>query len=302
MNKKKGGKITLSFTSLEKENCYFYIYDVITRGKRKKSPDHNYSLQNGEAVELARLTTGQEAFDKLLPKLKAAQYLDLKDLPGTPRGPPESGRFNFYLPSLKGASPTDLALASNWLSHSEAKDWSALKMAGLSTAKTIERWLLPHPVTSYIDHVADLGKVIRRLVQATDKISAALAWSADEARYSRLSESGIIPPYWLQEIRKALADDDWLQAKCTLATLLEPSRPRPQANKRPKLSNHASVHGSGVVMGTGIISRIHSHRPHCTDLRWTKVDSPPAGGTQIINRNLVRLLRKKPATITGEAE
>jgi hypothetical protein len=84
---------------------------------------------------------GQEAFDKLLPKLKAAQYLDLKDLPGTPRGPPESGRFNFYLPSLKGASPADLALASNWLSHRDAKDWSALKMAGLSTAKTIERWL-----------------------------------------------------------------------------------------------------------------------------------------------------------------
>ncbi len=93
-------------------------------------------------------------------------------------------------------------------------------MAGLSTAKTIERWLLPHQVTSYIDHVAELGKVIRRLVQATDKISAALAWSADEARYSRLSESGVIPPYWVQEIRKALADDDWLQAQGTLATLL----------------------------------------------------------------------------------
>ena len=44
-------------------------------------------LQHGAAAELARLTVGQEAFDKLLPKLKAAQYLDLKDLPRTPRGP-----------------------------------------------------------------------------------------------------------------------------------------------------------------------------------------------------------------------
>jgi hypothetical protein len=50
------------------------------------------------------LTAGQEVFDKLLPKLKAAQYLDLKDLPRTPRGPSESGRFNFFLPSLKGVS------------------------------------------------------------------------------------------------------------------------------------------------------------------------------------------------------
>jgi hypothetical protein len=128
------------------------------------------------------LTAGQEAFDKLRPKLKSAQYLDLKDLPRTPRGPPESGRFNFYLPSLKGASPADMSLASNWLSHRDAKDWSALKMAGLSTAKTIELWLLPHQVTSNVDHVAELCKVIRRLVQSTDKISAALAWSADEDR------------------------------------------------------------------------------------------------------------------------
>jgi hypothetical protein len=58
------------------------------------------------------LKVGQAAFDKLLPKLKAAQYLDLRDLPRTPRGPPESGRFNFFLPSLKGVSPADLALAS----------------------------------------------------------------------------------------------------------------------------------------------------------------------------------------------
>ena len=161
---------------------------------------------------------------------------------------------------------------------------------------------LTHQVTSSEAHVAELCKVIRQLVQAIDKISAALAWSAEEARFSRLSESGTIPPYWLQEIRKALADDDWLQAKVTLATLLEPSRPRPQANKRPKLSNHASVHGSGVVMGTRFISTIHSHRQHCTGLRWTKVDSLSAWGTQIINRNLVRLLRKNPANIIGEAE
>ncbi len=37
-------------------------------------------------------------------------------------------------------------------------------------------------------------------------------------------------------------------------------------------------------------------------LRWKKVDSPPAGGTQIINRNLVRLPRHNPSTVTGEAE
>ena len=88
--------------------------------------------------------------------------------------------------------------------------------------------------------------------------------------------------------------------KLTLVTL--PSQPRPPANKRPRVPNHAAVYGSGDVMGTGFISTIHSHRPHCTGLRWKKVDSPPTGGTQIINRNLVRLLRKNPATVTGEAE
>jgi len=99
-----------------------------------------------------------------------------------------------------------------------------------------------------------------------------------------------------------MADDDWLQAKVTLETLLELSQPRPPANKRPKVPNHASVYGRGAVMGTGLISTIHSHRPHCTGLRWKKVDSPPAGGTQIINRNLVRLLRQNPAIVTEEAE
>jgi hypothetical protein len=79
-------------------------------------------LQHGVAMELARLMAGQEAFDKLLPKLKAAHYLDLKDLPRASRGPSESGRLNFFLPSLKGASPADLALASAWLSHRDTKD------------------------------------------------------------------------------------------------------------------------------------------------------------------------------------
>ena len=126
-------------------------------------------LQHGAAEELAQLKVGQAAFDKLLPKLKAAQYLDLRDLPRTPRGPPESGRFNFFLPSLKGVSPADLALASTWLSHRDVKDWAALNLAGLSMAKIIDRWLVPHQATSSVDHVAEIRRVIRRLVQATDK-------------------------------------------------------------------------------------------------------------------------------------
>ena len=170
-------------------------------------------------------------------------------------------------------------------------------MSGLSTAKTIDRWLLPHQVTSSVDHVAELRKVIRRLVQATDKMSAALAWSSEAVRFSRLLESGIITPFWVQEIQKAM-----IGCKLTLATLLEPSQPRPPGNKCPRVPNHAAVYGSGNVMGTGLISTIHSHRPHCTGLSWEKVDSPPAGGTQIINRNLVRLLGQNPATVTGEAE
>jgi hypothetical protein len=44
--KKKKGKITLSFASPDKE-IYFFIYQVITWEKRKKSPDHNYSLSDG---------------------------------------------------------------------------------------------------------------------------------------------------------------------------------------------------------------------------------------------------------------
>jgi hypothetical protein len=55
-------------------------------------------------------------------------------------------------------------------------------------------------------------------------------------------------------------------------------------------------------MGTGFIFTIHSHRPHCTGLRWTRVDTPPAGGTQIINPALVRLLSKNPSATTGESE
>ena len=149
-------------------------------------------LQHGAAEELAQLKVGQAAFDKLLPKLKAAQYLDLRDLPRTPRGPPESGRFNFFLPSLKGVSPADLALASTWLSHRDVKDWAALNLAGLSTAKIIDRWLVPHQATSSVDHVAEIRRVIRRLVQATDKSAAIQAWSTQAVRFSRLSQSGIM--------------------------------------------------------------------------------------------------------------
>jgi hypothetical protein len=41
--KKKGGKIALSFASPEKENYYFYIYDVITWEKILKRCRHYYS-------------------------------------------------------------------------------------------------------------------------------------------------------------------------------------------------------------------------------------------------------------------
>ena len=248
------------------------------------------------------MTAGQEAFDKLLPKLKATQYLDLRDLPRTPRGPLESGRFNFFLPSLKGVSPADLALASTWLSHRDAKDWASLNLAGLSTAKIIDKWLVPHQATPSVDHVAEIRRVIRRLVQATDKSAAVQAWSTETVRFSRLSQSGIIPPFWVREIQKAMTADDWLQAKTTLETLLEPPQSRTPANKRPRVPNQAAAHNSGDTLGLGFISTIHSHRPHCTGLRWKRVDSPPTGGTQIINRRLVRLLRQNPATVMGEAE
>jgi hypothetical protein len=61
------------------------------KGRTKQGP-----LKHGEVLEIERLTAGQEAFDKLLPKLRSAQFLDLKDLPRTPRGSKELGRFNFY--------------------------------------------------------------------------------------------------------------------------------------------------------------------------------------------------------------
>jgi len=180
--------------------------------------------------------------------------------------------------------PADLALASTWLSHRDAKDWVALNMSGLSTAKTIDRWLLPHQATSSVDHVAELRRVIRRLVQATDKMSAALAWSSEAVRFSRLLESGIIPPFWVQEIQKAM-----IGCKLTLATLLEPSQPRPPGNKCPRVPNHAAVYGSGNVMGTGLISTIHSHRPHCTGLRRKKVDSPPRPVSSVRSTPLLTL-------------
>jgi hypothetical protein len=47
MKYKKGGGITLSFTSPEKE-FFFHIYDVITWGKNKTSADIYYSLCNVE--------------------------------------------------------------------------------------------------------------------------------------------------------------------------------------------------------------------------------------------------------------
>lgn len=91
-------------------------------------------------------------------------------------------------------SPADLALASTWLSHRDAKDWASLNLAGLSTAKIIDKWLVPHQATSSVDHVAEIRRVIRRLVQATDKSAAVQAWSTETVRFSRLSQSGIIPP------------------------------------------------------------------------------------------------------------
>ncbi len=57
-----------------------------------------------------------------------------------------------------------------------------------------------------------------------------------------------------------------------------------------------------TLWGTGFISTIHSHRPHCTGLRWTRVDAPPAGGTQISSPALVCLLSKNPSATTGESE
>jgi hypothetical protein len=159
------------------------------KGRAKQGP-----LTPGEVLELERLTAGQEAFDKLLPKLRSAQFLDLKDLPRRLRGSKELGRLNFYIPPLKGATPKDLELASKWLSHRDTKDWAALKMAGLSAAKTIARWLLPHQETSSVDHAAELRRLTRRLAQAPDRTTAAQTWSLEEARFSRLSESGSIPP------------------------------------------------------------------------------------------------------------
>ncbi len=52
------------------------------KGRPKQGP-----LKHGEVLELKRLTADQEAFDKFPPKLRSAQFLDLKDLPRTPRGP-----------------------------------------------------------------------------------------------------------------------------------------------------------------------------------------------------------------------
>jgi hypothetical protein len=76
------------------------------------SPSHCW-----ESSDLQRLEAGRAAFEKILPKLRSAQILDLRDIPRTLRGPKDAGRFNFYLPSLAEVHPEDLARASQWLSH-----------------------------------------------------------------------------------------------------------------------------------------------------------------------------------------
>ncbi len=140
--------------------------------------------------------------------------------------------------------------------------------------KIIDKWLVPHQATSSVDHVAEIRRVIRRLVQATDKSAAVQAWSTETVRFSRLSQSGIIPLFWLQEIQKAMTADDWLQAKTTLETLLEPPQSRTPANKRPRVPNQAAAYNSGDALGLGFISTIHRHRPHCTGLRWKRAGTP----------------------------
>jgi hypothetical protein len=125
-------------------------------------------LTVGESSELQRLEAGQAAFERILPKLRSAQIFDLRDIPRTLRGPKDAGRFNFYLPSLAGVHPEDLARASQWLSHRDLKDWSALKLAGLSAVGTIERWLLPQPVAPPEDPANELRRLICQLAHAPD--------------------------------------------------------------------------------------------------------------------------------------
>jgi hypothetical protein len=156
---------------------------MLLRDKRQslQTQGKNGHLTAGAAKELARLSAGQEAFQRILPKLLAAQYLDLRDVPRTSRGPEELGRFNFYLPSVPGATPADLALASHWLSHRDTKDWESLRLAGLSARGTIERWLVPGSAFPPADNLSELRRLTRKIAQAHDRNSANQIWSSETA-------------------------------------------------------------------------------------------------------------------------
>jgi hypothetical protein len=63
------------------------------------------TLTVGEASELKQMELGQEAFERILPRLRSAKILGLRDIPRVPRGPKEAGRFNFYLPPFGMGHP-----------------------------------------------------------------------------------------------------------------------------------------------------------------------------------------------------
>jgi hypothetical protein len=203
------------------------------QARQRKGP-----LTVEEASELKQMEIGQEAFERILPKLRSAKIWGLRDIPRVPRGPKEAGRFNFYFPSLVGATPEDLAQASTWLSHRDPKDWSALKLAGLSAAGTIERWLLllPSAATPPEDPASELRLLIRKLYQACDRDTAAALWSSRATLATSLTDQEVIPVPWHQEICKALEDSDWHQARAALESLLERVRPGPSKAKRPRPS------------------------------------------------------------------
>ena len=280
------------------KNCAYGPKCTKTMGSGRFIRGH---LTAGATEELAKLSAGQEAFQRILPKLCAAQYLDLRDVPRTPRGPENLGRFNFYLPSVPGATPADLALASQWLSHRDTKDWASLQLAGLSARGTIHRWLVSGSTFPPADNLTELRRLTRRIAQAQDRNSANHIWSTETALVSRLSASGSIPDQWLQTIRKALEDQDWRLAQGSLESLLEPPKPRPQSRVRQPLQP-PSVYGCGADMGIRLISGIHGHRIHCTGLRWERVDAPPSKGRQIYNRALARLLRRGPSSILEDGD
>ena len=150
-----------------------------------------------------------------------------------PLGPKEAGRFHFYLPSLVGATPEDLAQASAWLSHRDPKDWSALKLAGPSAAGTIERWLLPSAATPPEEPASELRRLIRKLSQASDRDTAVDLWSSRETLASSLTDIEVIPVPWHQDVCKALEDSDLQQARAALELLLA-SKTRPQQGHAPQ--------------------------------------------------------------------